>query len=410
MGELCPHGSAHARPDVGSANKPVAPYPGPANVVYRFGVHLRGTDPPIWRLIDVPAEYRFWDLHVAIQDAMGWLDYHLHEFSIAAPDSGVRVTIGIPDSDFGYRDDVLPDSECAIADYFRSPGDEATYVYDFGDGWQHQLALSRVLARAPGVRKAMSYALNRNDINELVYGGLAGPPSQVVPFPESPFHLAELASAYVEYDPEQANAMLDEMGLTGRDGNGFRLRPDAETMSLTVEITDGFADVGELTREYWEAVGVKTNLKVIERSLWQQRYVSNDMDVSMWSGTAGMMPLTWPRYYVPTGGQVLWAPDWQFWYESGGERGEEPPDFMKQAIALYDEIKVTVDPAKQHELFKDILRIKVDHLWDIGLWSPPPPIVGVVNAKLRNVPERAPYSDIARSPGSFIPEQFFYAE
>ena len=259
-------------------------------------------------------------------------------------------------------------------------------------------------------RKAMSYALNRNDINELVYGGLAGPPSQVVPFPESPFHLAELASAYVEYDPEQANALLDEMGLTGRDGNGFRLRPDGETMSLTVEITDGFADVGELTREYWEAVGVKTNLKVIERSLWQQRYVSNDMDVSMWSGTAGMMPLTWPRYYVPTGGQVLWAPDWQFWYESGGERGEEPPDFMKQAIALYDEIKVTVDPAKQHELFKDILRIKVDHLWDIGLLSPPPPIVGVVNAKLRNVPERAPYSDIARSPGSFIPEQFFYAE
>ena len=223
----------------------------------------------------------------------------------------------------------------------------------------------------------MSYALNRNDINELVYGGLAGPPSQVVPFPESPFHLAELASAYVEYDPEQANAMLDEMGLTGRDGNGFRLRPDAETMSLTVEITDGFADVGELTREYWEAVGVKTNLKVIERSLWQQRYVSNDMDVSMWSG---------------------------------GERSEEPPDFMKQAIALYDEIKVTVDPAKQHELFKNILRIKVDHLWDIGLLSPPPPIVGVVNAKLRNVPERAPYSDIARSPGSFIPEQFFYAE
>ena len=88
-------------------------------------------------------------------------------------------------------------------------------------------------------RKAMSYALNRNDINELVYGGLAGPPSQVVPFPESPFHLAELASAYVEYDPEQANALLDEMGLTGRDGNGFRLRPDGETMSLTVEITDG---------------------------------------------------------------------------------------------------------------------------------------------------------------------------
>ena len=155
MSELCPHGphgSAHARPDVDSANTPVAPYPEPANVVYRFGVHLRGTDPPIWRLIDVPAEYRFWDLHVAIQDAMGWLDYHLHEFSIAAPDSGMPVTIGNPDYDFGYRDDVLPDSECTIADYFLAPGDQATYVYDFGDGWQHELALSRVLSREPGVR------------------------------------------------------------------------------------------------------------------------------------------------------------------------------------------------------------------------------------------------------------------
>ena len=151
ISELSPHGSARARPGADSANMPVDPYPEPANVVYRFGVHLRATDPPIWRLIDVPAEYRFWDLHVAIQDAMGWFDYHLHEFSIIAPDSGKPVTIGIRD-DSGYHDDVLPDSECAIADYFRSPGDQATYIYDFGDDWQHELALSRVLPLEPGVR------------------------------------------------------------------------------------------------------------------------------------------------------------------------------------------------------------------------------------------------------------------
>ena len=150
-------------------------------------------------------------------------------------------------------------------------------------------------------------------------------------------------------------------------------------------------------------------MKVIERSLWQERYSNNDMDVSMWGGSGAMMPLTWPRYHVPTGGQVLWAPAWQHWYESGGARGEEPPDYVKQAIALYEEIKLTVDPEKQHELFKDILRLKVEHLWDIGTLSPPP-IIGVVNAKMRNVPERAPYSAIARSPGSFQPEQFYYVE
>ena len=107
---------------------------------------------------------------------------------------------------------------------------------------------------------------------------------------------------------------------------------------------------------------------------------------------------------------MLWAPAWQHWYESGGARGEEPPDYVKQAIAKYEEIKLTVDPEKQHELFKDILRLKVEHLWDIGTLSPPTPIIGVVNAKMRNVPERAPYSAISRSPGSFQPEQFFYLE
>ena len=145
-----PRGAAHARPAPRGASTHVDPCRAPAQVVYRFGAHLKGTDPPVWRLIDVPGEYRFWDLHVAIQDAMGWLDYHLHEFSLTAPDSGKPVTIGMPD--FGGREDVLPDSECAIADYFRSPGDTATYVYDFGDGWQHELALSSVLPREPGVR------------------------------------------------------------------------------------------------------------------------------------------------------------------------------------------------------------------------------------------------------------------
>ena len=148
-----PQRAAHALPGAEAANTAEHHCLKPETAVYRFGVHLRGTDPPIWRVIDVPADYRFWDLHVAIQDAMGWLDYHLHQFSTIAPDSRKPVKIGTPASDFGYEyDDVLRDSECAIADYFRSPGDKATYIYDFGDGWQHQLALSRVLPREPEVR------------------------------------------------------------------------------------------------------------------------------------------------------------------------------------------------------------------------------------------------------------------
>jgi len=51
----------------------------------RVELDLEGEAPPVWRVIEVPADANFWALHVAIQDAMGWLDYHLHAFEVAGP-------------------------------------------------------------------------------------------------------------------------------------------------------------------------------------------------------------------------------------------------------------------------------------------------------------------------------------
>ena len=58
------------------------------NAVHRFHIKLEGIAPPVWRRIRVPSNYTFWDLHVAIQDAMGWLDYHLHLFQVRNPETG----------------------------------------------------------------------------------------------------------------------------------------------------------------------------------------------------------------------------------------------------------------------------------------------------------------------------------
>jgi len=259
-------------------------------------------------------------------------------------------------------------------------------------------------------RIALSYAINREEINELCYLGRAGEPRQVVPFPESEFFLKELAYAYIRYDPELANTILDGMGLAERDKEGFRLRPDGKRLALTIEFAGVFgpwADILELVKQYWEAVGVKTAVKMIDRSLWQTRYAANEMDVTVWTGTVGMQPFTWPRYYVPTGGQVLWAPAYQRWYESGGKRGERPTEDVLKAIELFEQIKGTADKEKQSRLFKEILKLKAKYLWNIGTLAPAP-YIGVASNKLRNVPKVAVYSDISRSPGSFFPEQFFF--
>ncbi len=124
-----------------------------ARSVYQFNIALQEIAPPIWRTIQVPGSCSFWDLHVAIQDSMGWLDYHLHLFHVKLPGSGYAVPIGIPDEDaFEGDEPILPGWEIPIARYFVHPGAVAQYEYDFGDGWEHELTLEAIVPRQKGLR------------------------------------------------------------------------------------------------------------------------------------------------------------------------------------------------------------------------------------------------------------------
>ena len=110
----------------------------PYQRVFQFHVTLIGTDPPIWRRIQVPEYYTFYDLHVAIQDAMGWLDKHLHDFIIQPKKRaclGTRI-----ESPFALEaieeDAPILTTEVAVADFLHDAGDRTLYTYDYGDGWR----------------------------------------------------------------------------------------------------------------------------------------------------------------------------------------------------------------------------------------------------------------------------------
>jgi hypothetical protein len=120
--------------------------------VYQVKIVLRGIEPPIWRCIQVPEDYTFWDLHVAIQDAMGWLDYHLHAFEITNRSSHRRDTIGIPDDEWEDEIHVLAGWQIPISTYFGPDNRVANYLYDFGDSWEHTVTVEKVLARDGAVR------------------------------------------------------------------------------------------------------------------------------------------------------------------------------------------------------------------------------------------------------------------
>jgi transcriptional regulator with XRE-family HTH domain len=127
---------------------PSAPRAAPRAVpdaVYRFRIALQAIAPAVWRRIEVPGNYSFWDLHVAIQDAMGWHDCHLHSFRVLDPESGREAEIGIPDEDFfpGIRQ-IRAGWQVPLGAWLRRPGDRAVYTYDHGDDWRHDVELESI--------------------------------------------------------------------------------------------------------------------------------------------------------------------------------------------------------------------------------------------------------------------------
>ena len=119
--------------------------------VYQFKVKLLDIEPTIWRRIQVPENYNFWGLHVAIQDSMGWQDYHLHAFRLKGKHAHKIREIGIPvDDGFEDQPEIRAGWQVALEHVFYEVGTIFEYEYDFGDGWIHEITHEGILIREPG--------------------------------------------------------------------------------------------------------------------------------------------------------------------------------------------------------------------------------------------------------------------
>jgi ssDNA-binding Zn-finger/Zn-ribbon topoisomerase 1 len=180
---------------------------GKVQTVYQFKVTLLGINPPIWRQIQVPASYSFWDLHVAIQDAMGWLDYHLHEFQVKGR-GHKQLTIGLPVDEDARG--ILAGWEVPLSRYFAEPGDSAEYRYDFGDSWRHTVLLDGILFADHTVKYPVCVAGARACPPEDC-GGVSGYENTLKilaspdheEYEETNYWLQNHAKNYFPYRPEQ---------------------------------------------------------------------------------------------------------------------------------------------------------------------------------------------------------------
>jgi peptide/nickel transport system substrate-binding protein len=277
----------------------------------------------------------------------------------------------------------------------------------------HPDSTQRAIFNAKSFRAALSHAINRQEIIDLVYMG-QGQPRQVAPLRESAFYNRQLAQQFVDYDPDRANELLDEAGFAARDSDGYRLGPDGERISFVLEVTDAtemrFPDVAELICTYWRDVGIDANFRILTRTYFLTRRLANQHDAIMWKapGGRGSDVMMDAKLYLPIArGSHMFVP-WGLWYESGGRSpyAAKPEGAAWRQVQLYEAMKSEPDAAQRREIMRDILQIAADEFYTIGISSRTDGFAVVKNS-FRNVPSVMTFAWKLGTPKAYDPSLFF---
>ena len=271
----------------------------------------------------------------------------------------------------------------------------------------------RKLNRDVRFRRALSLAVNRSEINQVIYYGLTLEGNNSV-LPDSPLYQDEYRNAWADFDTEKANALLDDLGLTERDSDGIRLLPDGRSMEIIVETAGEDTeqvDVLELIADSWKSIGVKLFTKPSQREVLRNRIFAGETMMAMWYGYENGIPTpyTSPEEFVPIHQQSYHWPKWGQYAETGGQSGE-PVDMEKpkRLLALYDEWLNATSRDEKAAVWAAILMIHAEEVYTIGMVAQVPQPVTVASS-LRNVPEEGIYNwDPGAQFGIYRPERFWF--
>jgi peptide/nickel transport system substrate-binding protein len=261
------------------------------------------------------------------------------------------------------------------------------------------------------VRQALSLAINRDEINSFIFAGV-GVPGQNTVLGGVTFR-DELRTAYARFDPEQANRLLDDVGLTQRDAKGFRLRPDGKRFDIIVETAGESTeqtDVLELIADHWAKIGVQLLARPSQREVLRRRVFSGEAVMSVWAGEFGLpTPEMSPSWLAPVREEQLQWGQWGLYFQTGGKRGRVPELPAARRLAeLYQRWLVSTAHSERARIWGELLRINAEEVFTIGTVGGT--LQPVVVAKgLHGVPDKGVYAwDPGAHFGIYGPDTFYW--
>jgi peptide/nickel transport system substrate-binding protein len=273
----------------------------------------------------------------------------------------------------------------------------------------------RALFRDTRFRRALSLGIDRHEINNALYYGLAVEGQNTL-LPGSPLYGPSLRSDWAGYDPEAADKLLDEIGLTERDADGIRLLPDGRRLQIVVEYAGQSgeeSDLLELIHDSWAKIGVELFAKPYQITVLHNRLYAGDtlmtIDRGLENGlaTAAMSPAA----LAPLRQDNWQWPRWGQYAETHGLAGEAP-DLApaRDLLALADAWVDAGGLVQRSEIWRRMLHIQSDEVYTIGLVAGVPQPV-VIAERLRNVPDKAVYNfDPGALFGIYKPDRFWLAK
>ena len=272
------------------------------------------------------------------------------------------------------------------------------------------------IARWLGTREfriALSHGIDRAQINETFVLGLGqtgsgAPGERTLYFPG-----AEYKTLHAGYDVKKANAMLDKLGLTRRDGEGYRLRQDGGgrlRLALTTYLGFlPFTRIAEMLVEHWKKIGIRGEVQEMERGLATARLRANEHQIyfeTQWGADNIYGHTPW---IFPADGGIPLGPLYGTWYASAGARGKTPPPRMRELMDKYRK-SFSVKDAERIRLAKEVWKIALDEMWMIPVVSNSPASQGVrvIKTNMGNIPERLWNSAVSDNPHIAHTETWYF--
>lgn len=255
-------------------------------------------------------------------------------------------------------------------------------------------------------RIALSIAINRKELIDFIYSGMAKP-SRAISHPQDPYYLPEYDEKYLEYNPALANRLLDELGMQ-KQSSGFRTMPNGKRFKRILNIYPAelgtSADLWQLVVEYFREVGLEFVVKIENADIGWMQAVNGNID--FWASQIWFM--NWvvdPQYYFPMTDRSFIAPLYGMYVSTNGLKGIKPPEEYMRMTNWFHELSSAMNKERRLELGRRILSQWAEESYVIGICRPE--LLTIVSNDFKNVPENIIHSWTTRTPGYLNIEQFY---